>query len=198
MKKIIPFTIGIILGICLILLVEYLFLKDRITMPSENEDPTEQVQNKNTSAKIIELSSEDFLKIKDTISKTTVVNFWASWCKPCIEEMPILIDYTKKNKINLLLISVDRNNDKQKNILLNQMKKLNIGFCYIIKNQSSTDLTNRNAMVSFAEEAKLNFKNNSGIPYFVVLNKNGNVTSEFNGFNKEEAYDNFFDKMILK
>jgi thiol-disulfide isomerase/thioredoxin len=39
-----------------------------------------------------------------------VVNFWSTWCKPCIEEIPHFIAITKKHeqeKVELLLVSLD-------------------------------------------------------------------------------------------
>jgi thiol-disulfide isomerase/thioredoxin len=39
-----------------------------------------------------------------------VINFWATFCVPCIEEIPDLIKYTnlhKKDKVKLYLVSVD-------------------------------------------------------------------------------------------
>lgn len=39
-----------------------------------------------------------------------VINFWASFCKPCIEELPYLQSITKKyadKKVKLLLVSLD-------------------------------------------------------------------------------------------
>src|SRR4029079_15128824 len=41
-------------------------------------------------------------------SKTPlIVNFWATFCKPCLEEMPYFQALAKKNKVTLLLVSLD-------------------------------------------------------------------------------------------
>ena len=41
---------------------------------------------------------------------TYVVNFWATWCKPCIEELPAfqkLYQQYKDQKVHLILVSLD-------------------------------------------------------------------------------------------
>ena len=41
-------------------------------------------------------------------NKIYLVNFWAMWCAPCIEELPYLQEYTIKNPdIELILVSMD-------------------------------------------------------------------------------------------
>lgn len=39
-----------------------------------------------------------------------VINFWATWCKPCVEELPYLQRITEKyadKKVRLILVSLD-------------------------------------------------------------------------------------------
>ncbi|KGE87687.1 hypothetical protein IX84_14245 [Phaeodactylibacter xiamenensis] len=41
---------------------------------------------------------------------TYVVNFWATWCKPCVKELPYFIELSKKyadQPVRILLISLD-------------------------------------------------------------------------------------------
>jgi thiol-disulfide isomerase/thioredoxin len=38
--------------------------------------------------------------------KVVLVNFWATWCPPCREEIPILIELSKKYKDDLLVIGI--------------------------------------------------------------------------------------------
>lgn len=58
----------------------------------------------------------DSLKIEELVKKyeaakgVMVVNFWSTWCKPCIEEIPHFIQVTNKWKekgVELLLVSQD-------------------------------------------------------------------------------------------
>ena len=36
------------------------------------------------------INSEALIRVDDLKDKTVVLNFWGSWCPPCIEEMPLL------------------------------------------------------------------------------------------------------------
>lgn len=41
---------------------------------------------------------------------TYVINFWATWCKPCVEELPYFETFTEKykgEKVQVILVSLD-------------------------------------------------------------------------------------------
>lgn len=46
--------------------------------------------------------------------KITVINFWATWCPPCQEEMPELDQFAKKyqQKINFYAVNLQESNEK--------------------------------------------------------------------------------------
>lgn len=52
----------------------------------------------------------DLQKIIAESKTPLVVNFWATWCKPCIEELPYFHEEVKKHKVDsvqLILVSLD-------------------------------------------------------------------------------------------
>ncbi|MFD0965004.1 TlpA disulfide reductase family protein [Pseudofulvibacter geojedonensis] len=60
---------------------------------------------------IISVNYEELEPFLNKVSDTTyVVNFWATWCKPCVEELPFFEELNKKyasDKVKVLLVSLD-------------------------------------------------------------------------------------------
>jgi thiol-disulfide isomerase/thioredoxin len=57
--------------------------------------------------------------------KIVLLNFWATWCKPCIVEMPSMQKaylQLKKNNIEILAVSIDTNEKEIKEFLDNQLQ----------------------------------------------------------------------------
>lgn len=54
---------------------------------------------------------EKSIKAEDFKGKIVILNFWASWCSPCVEELPSLIKLIKEfdGKVQLIAISGDSN-----------------------------------------------------------------------------------------
>lgn len=57
---------------------------------------------------------ENFADLEPLFNKQTdttyVINFWATWCKPCVEELPYfeqLHDAHKNDKLKVILVSLD-------------------------------------------------------------------------------------------
>jgi thiol-disulfide isomerase/thioredoxin len=69
---------------------------------------------------------EDVVKMIDTSTSPLVINFWASWCKPCIHEIPwfekTVAAYQEKG-VKLVLVSLDFSEDFQNKALHKFVKK---------------------------------------------------------------------------
>ena len=60
---------------------------------------------------------------KDT---TYVVNFWATWCKPCIEELPAFDKLSRRSAgttVKVVLVSLDAPEDLEKKVIPFMTKK---------------------------------------------------------------------------
>lgn len=91
----------------------------------------------NNDKSVIILENEDievynFSELKPLLSKvddiTYVVNFWATWCAPCVKELPYfqeLNETYKSEKVKVLLVSLDFP-DKFETQLIPFVKKNNL------------------------------------------------------------------------
>ena len=124
---------------------------------------------------------EDFLGNKvnlgDYSGKLVIVNFWATWCKPCKEEIPSLDSLSQNKDIkNLIVFPVNIENinyEKTKKFFSDlNVKKLEIFF---------------DPNLNFVKELKLR-----GVPTTVIINKRGEEFARIIG-----SID-FKDKKFLK
>ena len=105
------------------------------------------------------------ISFSDFQDKVLLVNFWATWCAPCIKEMPSLDRLKKKiNKnFDVIAISVDRDGVKKVKDFFNEYKITNLGKYFDIKN-------------SLAKEMNL-----IGLPTSFFINKKGDLIGYFQG-----------------
>ena len=124
---------------------------------------------------------EDFsankVNLRDYLGKLVIVNFWATWCKPCKEEIPSLESLSQNEDFkNLVIFPVNIENinyEKTKKFFSNlNVKKLKIFF---------------DPNLNFVKELKL-----IGVPTTVIINKRGKEFARIIG-----SID-FEDKKFLK
>lgn len=68
------------------------------------------------------------LKLEDAMGKITLIDFWASWCKPCRIENPNIVDVYQDYKdkgLSIVQVSLDRQN--QKKAWVNAIEADNLG-----------------------------------------------------------------------
>ena len=57
------------------------------------------------------------LALNDVLGKYTIIDFWASWCKPCRRENPNVVDVYEKyhdKGLNIISVSLDRQGQKSR------------------------------------------------------------------------------------
>lgn len=71
--------------------------------------PIETIGDNNVTVEVYNFENfKPFLNQQDDI--VYVINFWATWCKPCVEELPAFIALHEKyqdKKVKVLLVSLD-------------------------------------------------------------------------------------------
>ena len=127
--------------------------------------------NKNYSSKnvtLLNVNSEEST-LQDFINKykgrVIYIDFWASWCAPCIKEFPaskLLSEYFKDEDIIFVYISID----KKKQAWFNSLKNLDLNnkFSFLATNYPSAD---------FYKDLEINT-----IPRYLLYNKKGDLIYE--------------------
>ena len=81
-------------------------IKDDHLAIEELSTPIPQTQFKDLNGKLYTLH--------DFENKVIILNFWATWCPPCVKEFPQLLELAslKRDEVILVLMSVDENTDE--------------------------------------------------------------------------------------
>lgn len=90
-----------------------------------------------------------------------VINFWATWCTPCVEEMPLIDDFFRQNKVNewqVIGLAIDQPSRVRQ--FLNQFP---VSYRIGLAGLNGTELTKK-----LGNEA-------GGLPFTVVLDADGQL-----------------------
>lgn len=52
--------------------------------------------------------------IEESSDKLKIFNFWASWCGPCVREMPYFGEIAKRDQVEVHMVSLDFIEDREK------------------------------------------------------------------------------------
>lgn len=141
----------------------YLSIKDS---PVAN---TEEAKN-NLLAKRLELPAPDFkvmrldkkeVRLSDLKGKVAVLNFWATWCGPCIAEMPyfqkVVDKYKKQSDVVFLAISVDEDKPVVRPFLEKNRYTMPVAYdnntaqSFKVDGVPTTFIVDRNGVIQFSD-----------------------------------------------
>lgn len=122
------------------------------------------------------------VELKDYRGKVVFLNFWATWCLTCEEEMPSmekLYQKFKGNSFEILTVSIDK---EGKGIVASYMKKFGLTFPALLDPKSKV--------------AKL--YRTTGVPETFIINKEGFIIHKAIGPRKWDTEESFiaFNNMI--
>ena len=97
---------------------------------------------------------------------TLIVTFFATWCPPCIEEIPALVKLQKKygaDSFSVIGLSVDQGGDK---VVRKMIEKKSINYPVVMADT----------------QVMQDFGGVFGIPVTFLINKKGNVVKKYTGY----------------
>jgi len=134
---------------------------------------------------------EDSPFYKEYYSKEglVVLNLWATWCAPCVEEMPILNEvksYYKNQNIKFISLSIDTDSVKLKNFI----SKGNFDYLDV----TFKNIEFKNAILNTLENKKTDeWISSTTIPKTYLI-KNGKVLFKFEGEIAKDELIKIIDK----
>ena len=128
-------------------------------------------------AELTKLDASKLSLPKDLLGKVVVVDFWATWCGPCIKSLPHMKQVYAKYKdkgVEIVGISFDRAGDKKK--LIAFVKKQNLTWIQTYSGKYWNDPTGQKYGIR-------------GIPAIWVIGKDGKIVSNNARSNLEAVID---------
>ncbi len=122
-KIIIYISLAIILIICFIIYFKYSNSNEMYSNNKYNNAAIENIDDNNnidtntnnitnsSTSEIMDFSLKDIngnnINISDYKGKKVFVNFWATWCPPCNQEIPYINQISKENQDDIKVITVN-------------------------------------------------------------------------------------------
>ncbi|MFN3413658.1 MAG: TlpA family protein disulfide reductase [Thermoanaerobaculum sp.] len=88
------------------------------------------------AAALVELTPEQLQEELRKASVPVVVNVWATWCRPCVEEFPEILEFARKNqsKVKVMLVSADFSSRRE--LVEKFLRDQGVGFVTYLKQGS--------------------------------------------------------------
>ena len=122
-------------------------------------------------------SSGENLRLSEYRGDVVMVNFWATWCGPCRQEMPLLDElYSRYQRVGFSLLGVNIDDDSRK--AMNMISELGVSFPVLFDSRKEVSrLYQVDAM-----------------PVTVIIDREGNVRHVHHGY-KPGYEDKYLDEI---
>ncbi len=143
---------------------------------SGNSYPERSQQDRLTKEFTLKDLRSKKVNLSDFKGKVVLLNFFATWCPPCRQEIPELVGiYHQYKKKGLVVLGVSLDMDKAPFVLKSFIKEMKIPYPILIGTQE------------VAENYQI-----SGVPTTLIINKEGKIFKRFDGLVPTE----YFEKVL--
>lgn len=119
-------------------------------------------------------------RLSDFRDKVLIIDFWATWCPPCRQEIPHFIDLYNKYKdegLEVIGIALDLPGDK---VVPAFVSKNNVNYTVLLGNQEVSDL----------------YGGIGAIPTTFIVDKEGKIRKKYIGYNEKEVFERDIKELL--
>ena len=117
--------------------------------------------------------------------KAVMVNVWATWCAPCIEEFPYIVDLQKKYDGELHVVFISADFPGQRSKTLEFLQEQNVDWTTYFKTGKDQ---------AFIEALSSDWS--GALPFTKVLNKDGEIIASWEQGAEYEKFERYIKKAI--
>ena len=122
------------------------------------------------------------IRLQDYKGKVVLLNFWATWCSPCLAEIPELVKWQRKySKSGLQVIGITYPPQTKREIK-NFAHKLRMNY----------------PIIQGTAELKSFFTANETLPWTIVIDRRGNIVAQIEGILFVEEFAETIQPLLLK
>ena len=122
--------------------------------------------------------------------RVLLVNFWATWCEPCREELPALVEAArafKSQDVAVVLVSLDSGHAAQAEVPKFLAKEKIPFVCWLLKAHDPQPFIDR-----------VDRKWDGTLPHTVVYDRKGNVVATLPGRQTRESFTEALKKALAR
>jgi peroxiredoxin len=119
-------------------------------------------------------------KLSDFKGRVLIIDFWATWCPPCRQEIPHFIglyDQYKSRGLEIIGIALDQNGEKT---VKEFTAKNKINYTVLLGNEEVSDL----------------YGGIAAIPTTFIVDKDGNIRKKYIGYNEKEVFERDIKELL--
>lgn len=126
--------------------------------------------------------------LSDYRGKVIILDFWATWCPPCVKEIPHFIELTdeyNQDQFTVIGVSVDQGGPAA---VAKFMKKTPVNYPILYVDQA-TFLTYQTYLPQDEQ---------GGIPFTFILDQEGNIRQHYVGYRPKEVFKRVIDELLTE